>query len=543
MRRIVIIGGTAGGATCAARLRRLDEKARIVVIERGPHVSVASCGLPYYVGEVIGPESSLQLSSPARFHERFNIDVRTGHEAVAIHPTERQVLVRELQSDRHYRVGYDALVLAPGASPLRPPLPGVDREGVFALRTLENAVAMRTWIERKKARKAVVVGAGFIGLELVENLTHLGINVTVVEKAPQVLPPLDPEMAGEIATVLRREGVELILGEQLTAIDEGLTVRTSADRQIPADLVVLALGVRPESGLARAAGLKLGEHGGIAVSDEMQTSDPHIWAVGDVVEVPHVVTKLVGPLALAGPAQRQARIAADSICGRPARFRGVQGTAVLGLFGWTAAMTGASERSLRQAGRMSYAVAYVHAGDHAGYYPGATPMTLKLIFQPYDGLVLGAQAVGGNGVDKRIDVLSMALQKGATVFDLEECELGYAPQFGSAKDPINLVGMVAANAVRGDLTLAAWEDAAQGPGLVVDVRDPAEYQRGHIPKAINLPLDQLRRRLEELPRDRALLLCCQVGQRAYYASRLLSQKGFKAALLSGGFRTWQELTA
>lgn len=543
MKRVVIVGGVAGGASCAARARRLDEEAEIVVLERGPHVSFANCGLPYYVGNVIGRESDLLQATPERFKERFDIEVRTGHEVLAVHRLDRQVEVRELATGRTYRAPYDALVLAPGASPVRPPLPGLEREGVFTLRTMGDAGNIRSWLASRDASRAVVVGAGFIGLEMVENLVRLGLQVSVVEMAPQVLPPLDPEMAGQVAARLRDQGVQLYLSEGLAGVDEDLTVRTSAERALAADVVVLALGVRPEVGLARAAGLDLGERGGIRVSEEMQTSDPNIWAVGDAVEVTHLVTERPVLLALAGPAQRQARIAAASICGRAASFRGVQGTAVVGAFGLTAAMTGASERSLRQAGILDYSVVYLHPGHHAGYYPGARPIALKLIFRPYDGRILGAQAVGEEAVDKRIDVISMALQKGGTVFDLEEAELCYAPQYGSAKDPVNMAGMIAANTVRGDLTLGAWEEAAEGPGLVLDVREPREYERGHIPGAVNLPLGQLRGRLGELPRDRRLLVCCQVGQRAYYATRILAQRGFEAALLSGGYRTWQELTA
>lgn len=540
MSRIVIVGGVAGGASCAARLRRLDEQAEIVLIERTPHVSSATCGLPYFVGGVIEAESDLLVATPQGFRERFNVDVRTEHEVVAVHRLEREVEVRT-SAGKTYRLQYDSLVLAPGARPIRPA--DTDLPGVFTLRTVADARAIREWIAQRHAGRAVVVGAGFIGLEMVESLRALHLEVSLLELAPQVLPVLDPELAGEVATVLRREGVSLHLAEGLAAIEPGLVVRTTAGRELPTDLVILALGVRPESELARAAGLEVGPRGGIRVNEEMLTSDPRIWAVGDAVEVTHVVTEQTGLLALAGPAQRQGRVAADSICGRPARFRGVQGTAIVGLFGRTVAMTGASERSLRAAGMQSYAVAYVHSRDHASYYPGSTPLTLKLIFRPYDGKILGAQAVGQHGVDKRIDVLSMAIQKGATVLDLEESELAYAPQFGSAKDPINLAGMVAANVVRGDLSLAAWEEASDGPGLVVDVREPSEFERGHIPHAINLPLSQLRRRMSELPRDRSLLLCCQVGQRAYYAARLLTQTGYQAAVLSGGYRTWQELTA
>ncbi len=541
--RIVIIGGVAGGASCAARARRLNEQAEILLIERGPFVSFANCGLPYYVGDVIPEEAKLLVASPDSFRERFNIEVRTGHEATAILPSERKLEVRVLGSGESYQVDYDALVLAPGASPLRPPLPGLDQEGVFALRTLPDARAIRDFIARRHASRAVVVGGGFIGLEMAENLVHRGLEVSLVEMLPQVMPPFDPEMASPIAERMTREGVRLLLGQALASVESDLTVRTREGLAVPADLVILALGVRPETALARAAGLELGERGGIRVDDQMRTSDPHIWAVGDAVEVRDVVTGRWGLLALAGPAQRQGRVAAASICGREARFRGVQGTAIVGLFGLAAGCTGASERALRQAGRDDFSVVTLHPGHHAGYYPGARPITLKLIFRTSDGLILGAQAVGEEAVDKRLDVIAMAIGKQATVFDLEECELCYAPQFGSAKDPVNMAGMIAANVVRGDLSLALWEELNEHAGLVLDVREPHEFERGHIPGAVNLPLGQLRSRLAELPTDRKLLVYCQVGQRAYYATRLLAQRGFAPALLSGGYRTWQNRTA
>ncbi len=541
--KIVIIGGVAGGASCAARARRLNEQAEILLIERGPFVSFANCGLPYYVGDVIREESKLLVASPELFRQRFNIEVRTGHEAIAILPAERKIEVRELSSGQSYQVEYDALVLAPGASPLRPPLPGLDREGVFALRTMPDARAIRDFITSRQAKRAVVVGGGFIGLEMAENLVQRGLEVSLVEMLPQVMPPFDPEMASLIAERMRSKGVRLLLGQALASVEADLTVRTREGLELPTDLVIVALGVRPETALARSAGLELGERGGIRVNDQMRTSDPHIWAVGDAVEVQDIVTGRWGLLALAGPAQRQGRVAAATICGREARFRGVQGTAIVGLFGLAAGCTGTSERTLRQAGRDDFSVVALHPGHHAGYYPGARPISIKLIFRSEDGLILGAQAVGEEAVDKRIDVISMAIQKKATVFDLEECELCYAPQFGSAKDPVNMAGMIAANVVRGDLSLARWEEIGEEAGLVLDVREPSEFERGHLPGALNLPLGQLRSRLGELPGDRKLLVYCQVGQRAYYAARLLVQHGFSPALLSGGYRTWLDRTA
>ncbi|MEW6278846.1 MAG: FAD-dependent oxidoreductase [Candidatus Eremiobacterota bacterium] len=535
-KKVVIVGGVAGGASCAARLRRLDERAEIVVLERGPYASFANCGLPYYVGDVIEQESNLLVATPELFRDRFAIRVLTGHEVTAVHREAREVEV--CASGESFRMGYDALVLAPGAYPVRPPLPGVDREGVFSVRSIPDSRRIRSWIEDRKVARAVIVGGGFIGLEMAESLVRRGLQVSVVEMLPQVMPPLDPEMAVPVADELRRHGVELVLGDALASIREDLTVVTASGHPLPADLVVLALGVRPETTLARQAGLELGPRGGIRVDAGMRTSDPNIWAVGDAVEVTDVVTGEPVCIPLAGPANRQGRLAAESICGRTRSFRGVQGTAIVGVFDLAVAATGASEKTLRRVGA-EHAVVYLHPGHHAGYYPGARRIALKLLFRPSDGRILGAQAVGEEGVDKRIDVISTAIQLGGTVFDLEESELCYAPQFGSAKDPVNLAGMIAANVCRGDLRLARWEDLETNGVPILDVREPAEFAQGHLQGAFNVPLGQLRKRLDEVPAS--VRVCCGVGQRAYYACRLLLQHGRQAALLPGGWRTYQDL--
>ena len=539
-RRILIVGGVAGGASCAARLRRLDEQAEIVLIERGPYVSFANCGLPYFVGDVIEQEASLLVATPALFQERFRIEVRTGHEALRVDPEARTLAIRDLEKGLEYSERYDELVLAPGASPLRPPLPGLDQPGVFSLRTIPDSRRIRHWIADRQARRAVIVGGGFIGLEMAENLVKRGLQVTMLEMLPQVLPPFDPEMAVGVADELTRQGVELVLGDGLAGCEPGPAVLTRSGRRLEADLVILALGVRPEAQLAQEAGLALGQRGAIRVDPSMRTSDPHIWAVGDAVEVSDAVTGERVSVPLAGPAQRQGRVAAESICGRDARFRGVQGTAVVGVFELTAACTGASEKTLKRLGTTDYQVVYLHPGDHAGYYPGARPVHLKLLFASSDGRVLGAQAVGESGVDKRIDVISMVIQQGGTVFDLEEAELCYAPQYGSAKDPVNLAGMIASNVVAGDLRLAPWSAELLAEGFLLDVREPHEFAAGHLPRALNIPLGQLRERLDELPRDRDLTVYCGVGQRAYYATRVLTQHGFRAANLAGGYRTWRD---
>jgi NADPH-dependent 2,4-dienoyl-CoA reductase/sulfur reductase-like enzyme/rhodanese-related sulfurtransferase len=544
-RRILIAGGVAGGASCAARLRRLDESLEIVVFDRGPYVSFANCGLPYYVGGVIQEEKKLLLASPELFRERFNIDVRTHHNVLAIDRAARAILVQNTLTGATSREPYDVLVLSPGAAPLRPPLPGLDLPGVFSLRTIPDSRQIREWLETRNVERAAVIGGGFIGLEMAENLAHRGLKVSLIEAAPQVMPPLDPEMASYVESHLCAKGVDLHLNDPLAAVEPsgtGLRVITQSGAAVEADIVILAIGVRPESDLAREAGLKLGERGGIRVDGRMRTSDPHIYAVGDAVEVTDALTGSPVFVPLAGPANRQGRIAADAICGRDRAFRGVQGTAVCGVFGLTVAMTGCTEKSLRRGGDSDYQAVYLHPGHHVGYYPGAQPIHLKLLYRPGSGKLLGAQAVGAEGVERRIDVIAMAIQLGASVFDLEEAELCYAPQYGAAKDPVNMAGMIAANVLRGDKPLAPWDVPADG-ALYLDVREPAEFARGHLPGAVNIPLGQLRDRLGELPRDREIRVNCGVGQRSYYAVRILRQKGFDARNLSGGYQTWQAFQA
>lgn len=538
-----MIGGVAGGASCAARLRRLDETAEIVIFERGPYVAFANCGLPYYVGDVIEDEQALLIASPALFRDRFNITVHTNTEVIAIDRACRSITVRDLETGRNRVEDYDALVLSPGAAPIRPPVPGVDLPGVFAVRSIPDSRRIREWIAGRHATRAVVVGGGFIGLEMVENLRHRDLAVTVLEKLSQVMPPLDPEMAVTVARHLSEQGVQLHLGDGLARIEQapqgGLWVVAESGMPIPADLVILAIGVRPETALAAAAGLRLGARGGIEVDTQMRTSDPRIWAVGDAVEVTDVVTGQETILPLAGPANRQGRIAAESIAGRATCFRGVQGTAVVAVLGLTVASTGASEKGLRRAGVTNFETVYLHPGHHAGYYPGARPVHLKLLFSVPDGRILGAQAVGAEGVAKRIDVIATALQFGATVHDLAEAELCYAPQFGAAKDPVNVAGMLASNVLAGDTALADWRSLATTDALLLDVREPAEFVSGHIPGAVNIPLSQLRRRYAELPQGREIWIYCGVGQRAYFATRLMAMHGYRTRNLSGGYETYK----
>lgn len=542
--KLLIVGGVAGGASAATRARRLSEDAEIVLFERGPDVSFANCGLPYYIGGEITDRNKLLVVTPERFQTRYKVDVRVRTSVEAIDRAAKKVRVRDLASGKEYEESYDKLILAPGAAPLRPPLPGIDLPGVFTLRNLQDMDRITAKLSAG-VRQAVVIGAGFIGLELVENLVRRGVSTTVVELQDQVLPPFDREMTTPIAQALTEKGVSLLLGQSAEAFEQdgnGMVVRLKSGQRLPAQLVVLGVGVRPENKLAVDAGLEVGPRGGIRVNEHLQTSDPDIYAVGDVIEVKDFVTGEPTQVPLAGPANRQGRLAADHIFGREARYRGTQGTAILRVFDRIAAMTGASEKVLRRAHR-PYRKVYVHPTQHAGYYPGAEAMTLKLMFAPETGQVLGAQAVGGPGVDKRIDVLAVAIQAGMTVFDLEEMELAYSPQFGSAKDPINMAGFVASGLLRGEHPQVDVEavvaPSAEKPFVLVDVRTPTEFSAGHIPEAVSLPLDDLRTRLGELPRDRDIVAYCQVGQRGYLATRILRQAGYSAANLSGGYKAYR----
>jgi len=551
--KVIIVGGNAGGASCATRLRRLDEKAEILMVERGPYVSYANCGLPYYIGGVIEKESSLLVASEKMFREQFAIDCRTRVEVMAISPEKKTVALMHHATSEVTTERYDKLVLSPGALSIRPPLPGIDLPGVFQVRTVPDVRAIHEWIERRTLSlagmhkysgfqtvgpkmRAVVVGGGFIGLETAENLAHRGFDVTVIEMLDQVLAPLDQELARIVEGYLERHGIRLAFNDGVAefnqADDDTLTVLTKSGKSYPADVVILALGMRPDTTLAKMAGLKIGERGGIRVDQQMRTSNPDIYAVGDAAEVKDFVTGEWSLIPLAGPSNRQGRIAADVIAGRASRYRGSQGTAIIGLFGAAAAWTGAGEKTLNRIGDKDFEKIYLYPNSHAGYYPGAKPIVMKVMFRKSDGRLLGAQALGEDGVDKRISALAMAIQMGARIYDLEEAELCYAPQFGSAKDPVNFAGMVAADVLRGDMPISHWDSA--GTGFLLDVREPAELAVEHAPGAVNIPLGQLRARLGELPRDREIIVICRSGQRAYYATRILLQNGFKARDLSGG---------
>lgn len=549
MHRIVIIGGVAGGASCAARLRRLDEQANIVILERGEFVSYANCGLPYYVGGAIESREALLLQTPEALRAKFAIDVRTNSEAILIDRQAKTVRVRVV-GGRTYDEPYDTLVIATGSSPMRPPIPGIDSPRIRTVWTVDDAVGLRELARRERERtptgSAVVVGGGFIGIEAAENLVAAGLDVSLVEATDQVMPPLDPEIAQIVHEKLSAEGIHLHLGDGVAsfeATDDGITAHLASGASITAGLVVLAIGVRPNGELARAAGLAVNERGGIKVDDLLRTSDPDIFAVGDVVEITDLVSKEPTMVPLAGPANRQGRMAADNICGADKHYRGTQGTSIAKAFDLAIATTGASEKTLvrrgLQRGRDFESVTIVQ-NSHATYYPGATPLTIKLLFSLDGGRILGAQIVGKDGVDKRIDVIATTLRLGGSVHDLAELELSYAPPFSSAKDPVNMAGFVAENLLDGLVTFARWDELDGSPdALLLDVREASEVARYAIPGALDISLGQLRGRLDELARwkNGKVIVFCAIGVRAYNAARILSQHGFSdVRVYPGGSR-------
>jgi NADPH-dependent 2,4-dienoyl-CoA reductase/sulfur reductase-like enzyme/rhodanese-related sulfurtransferase len=532
---VVIIGGVAGGMSAATRLRRLDESARITIIERSGHVSFANCGLPYLVGGVIERRDSLLLQTPESLGARFRLDVRVGHEARAIDRERCEVVVCDLATDLETAIPYDALVLSPGASPVRPPIPGIER--ALSLRNVEDTDAM---VEAARdARTAVVIGGGFIGLEVAENLVHRRIATTIVEATDQVMAPLDPEMVEPVHRRIRRAKVALRLGAAVSAIGDA-DVTLSTGERIPADIVVAAIGVRPETGLAAAAGLAIGPRGGITIDERFRTSDAQIYAVGDAVEKRDELDGSEALVPLANTANRQGRFVADVIAGRPGTDRGINGTAIVGVFGLQVATTGWNEKRLRAAGR-PYLAVHVHPSSHAGYYPGAEGMALKLLLDPETDRILGAQGVGRSGVDKRIDVIATAMAGGLTASDLADLELAYAPQFSSAKDPVNMLGYAAMNARSGLTPTIQWHElaAAMADGAtLIDVRDPGEHRHGAIPGSILIPVNELRDRLDEVPRGRVVVHCA-VGVRGHTATRILRQLGWDDVRnLDGGYTTW-----
>ena len=539
--KIVIVGGVAGGASAAARARRLSEAAQIVVLERGPYVSFANCGLPYHLGGEIAERESLLLHSPESLMARFALDVRVNHEVLSIDRAAKVVRVKNRLSGEVYCEAYDALILAPGAAPIRPLLPGLDDARVFTMRTLPDLDRLMAAI-RAEVKHVSVVGAGFIGLETVEALRHRGLAVALIERSEQVLAPLDSEMAAPLTQELTAHGVDVLLGESLASIEstERLMLRMESGRSVQTDLVVLAIGVKPENQLAKEAGLEIGSTGGVLVDSNQKTSDASIYAVGDAIEVQHVVNGKSILLPLAGPANRQGRIAADVIFGRTSSYRGSQGTSVCKVFGLTAASTGLNEKAMNASG-VVYRKLYVHAGDHAGYYPGASLISLKLLFSPESGQILGAQAIGEKGVDKRIDVLAVAIQAEMTVDDLAEMELAYAPPYGSAKDPVNMLGMAGQNMQSGLLETINAEDLAQAiadGAQIIDVRESEELGGGVIPGSQSYPLSLLRSGALTISKDRPMVVYCQAGLRGYIAQRFLALNGYHVKNLNGGYLTW-----
>lgn len=540
--KVVIVGGVAGGASAAARLRRLREDAEIIMFERTGYVSYANCGLPYYVGGTITEESALTLQTPQSFRARFRIDARVRHEVLAIDRAAKQVLVRDLVTGREFAETYDKLVLAPGARPVIPAIPGADDPRVYTLRTVEDTFRLREKAAVSGMRSAVIVGGGFIGLEMAENLRGLGLAVTIIERNEQVLTPLDADMASFLHAHLREQGVALQLGDQAAEFvpqNDGLLVKTAGGAAIPADMVLLAIGVQPESDLARAAGLELGVRGTIAVDEHMRTSDPDIYAVGDAVQVKNRTSGEMSFIPLAGPANREGRVAADNIAGIASTYPGSVGSSVLKVFAMTAACTGLNERAAKRLG-LDYAKVILSPASHAGYYPGGRVLNMKVLFDPVTERILGGQIVGFDGVDKRIDVLATAMQAGLKVRELKDLDLAYAPPYSSARDPINMAGMIAENVLAGRVRQFFYEDirelAASGAQLI-DVRTVAEYARGHAAGFDqNIPLHDLREHLAEIDVSRPVYVMCQAGLRSYIACRILTQHGFDCYNFAGGYR-------
>lgn len=545
----LIIGGVAGGATVAARLRRMDEKANIILFERGKYVSYANCGLPYYIGDTINNREKLFVQTAKGFTDRFRIDIRTEQEVTAIRPDKKEVEIKNLSTGETYTETYDKLVLSPGAEPLRPSIEGIGSKKIFTLRNVPDTDTIKNYVNTENPKRAIVVGGGFIGLEMAENLYDLGIQVDVVEMANQVMAPLDFSMAAIVHRQLTDKGVGLHLEDGVSRFEEkdgGVTVHLRSGKQIATDMVLLSIGVRPETKLAKDAGLAIGERGGITVNDYMQTSDANIYALGDAVEVRHLVTGQPALIPLAGPANKQGRIVADNIVfGNKKKYPGSIGTSIAKVFDLTVAAAGANAKLLQQ-NNIPYISSYTHGASHAGYYPGAVPLSIKILFAPENGKLLGAQIVGFNGVDKRIEMLAQVIQRGGTVHDLAELEHAYAPPYSSAKDPVNMAGFVAENILNKKSRIIQWRELAELPAdtIRIDVRTHDEYKLGTIPGFINIPVDELREHLDELPKEKPIVVTCAVGLRGYLAYRILVQNGFKHVRnLSGGYKTWSVATA
>jgi len=546
MAKYLIVGGVAGGATAAARLRRLDEKAEIIIFERGAYISYANCGLPYYIGGTIADRERLFVQTPESFGQRLNVDVRVKQEVISIQRDKKTITVKNLTDGSTYEEAYDKLVLSPGAEPIRPNLPGIQDEAIFTLRNVPDTDRVKQFIEKNKPRRAVIVGAGFIGLEMAENLHKLGIFVTIVEMSDQVMTPLDYEMAAEVHQHLKTKKVEFYLKDGISSFQRQngkLICCLQSGRCLETDMAILSIGVKPESKLASDAGLAVSKQNGILVNEYLQTSDTDVYAVGDAISFPHPILKEPTITYLAGPANRQARFVADNIvAGNSRAYHGSISTAIAKVFDITVASTGVSEKVLRKAG-IPYIASIVHGASHAGYYPDALPMTLKILFSPEKGVLYGAQLVGFDGVDKRADLLATVVQRGGTIYDLQEIEHSYAPPFSSAKDPVNIAGYAAENILRGFIKIKHWFDVVNfnpQKDILLDVRTADEFKLGTIEGAVNIPIDELRNRLSELDSSKEMLVFCGVGQRGYLAARILEQNGFQHVYnLSGGYKTWE----
>lgn len=547
MMKVIIVGGVAGGATAATRIRRLDEHAQIMIFERSGYISYANCGLPYYIGGVIEDPEDLTLQTPESFQTRFSIDVRVRHEVIDIDAGRKTVEVRNLETGEEFEESYDKLILSPGAKPIQPNLPGIENNKLFSLRTVEDTFRIRRFVEEQKPKTAVMVGGGFIGLEMAENLCELGIHVTVVQRGNQLMNTLDYDMAAFVHSKLRSNGIDLKLGADVVGFEEtetGLYILLKDDQLIPADMVLLAIGVSPENTLAKKAGLELGIKGAIVVNDKMETSVADIYAVGDAIQVKHTVTGDDAVVALAGPANKQGRIAADNICGLDSHYKGSMGSSVIKLFDLTAASTGLTEKAAQMAG-LSYDKIVLSPASHAGYYPGAKTMTMKVVYEKDTLKILGAQILGQDGVDKRLDVLATAISAGLKADQLKDLDLAYAPPYSSAKDPVNMAGFMIENISTGKVRQFHWNEVAElprdGSVTLLDVRTRAEYAHGHADGFINIPVDELREHLSEIDRSKPLYVMCQSGLRSYIACRILSQEGYDCYNFSGGYRFYSSV--
>lgn len=541
-KKIIIVGGVAGGASAAARLRRMDENAEIVLFEKGEYISFANCGLPYYIGNIIEERDALLVQTVEGMSQKFHMDIRVLSEVIEIDPSKKKVTVKDLKTAESYEESYDILLLSPGAHPVKPPIPGIsEAKNLFTLRNIPDTDAIKSFVDHKDPKSATIIGGGFIGIEMAENLHHRGLKVTIVEASNQILGPIDYEMASILHNHIASKGVDLILGDGVKSFEnQGNKIVLQSGKEIETDLIIFSIGVRPETQIAKDAGLKLNDRGAIQVNEYLQTSNESINAIGDAIEVIDFISGKPAMIPLAGPANKQGRIVANNICGKSEKYVGTMGTSVVKVFDMTVASTGNNEKVLN-ANNVSYEAIHIHPGSHAGYYPGALPISMKMLFDSITGKIFGAQAVGYDGTEKRIDVIATAIAAKMSAVDLKELELSYAPPFSSAKDPVNMLGFVAANIIDGLVDTVQWhevDDIVKNGGILLDVRETIEHNLDAIEGSIHIPLGELRSRFNELPKDKVIHIYCQVGIRGYNAARILVQNGFKAKNLDGGFKTY-----